>query len=339
MKSPLVSIITPTYNHERYILDCIKSVQSQTFPNWEMIIVNDGSTDKTAEIAESFIKEDPRIQLINQENIGIFRLSESYNKALSLSKGKYISVLEGDDLWVAEKIERQVNVLENNDNIILAWGKTDKLSNDLSTSIGYNPDMSPDKVKFYCNKPVGSFLNLLLLKNHIPSLTITIRKEALLNIGGFQQGFNLPTVDIPTLLKLAVVGEFYFDERLLSKWRISNNQVTKTYPVELIKGQFDLSLFHYEHLPKGISPNIYITKREIINHFNTLIQIAYARSGRYKLMRQQYSEARKDYIKAIFFKGFRNIAWRLRAIIGYIFSFFRKDVEGISKLLGKDSYK
>jgi hypothetical protein len=159
-----------------------------------------------------------------------------------------------------------------------------------------------------------------------------------LSIGGFQQGFNLPTVDIPTILKLAVLGEFYFDKEVLSQWRISNNQVTKTYPVELIKGQFDLCLFHYNNLPKEILSDISLSKRDIINHFNNRIQIAYSRSGRYKLLRKQYAEARKDYTNAIFYKGFRNNIWRLRAIIGYFFSLFHKDVEGISKMLGKDSY-
>jgi len=336
--NPLVTVITPTYNHEKYIVECIRSVQAQTFEDWEMIIVNDGSTDKTSEVVRNYIVGDSRIKIIDQENIGIFRLAETYNKALDASKGKYVSILEGDDMWMPEKLERQVPVLENNENIVLAWGKTDKLTNDLSKSIGFNPDMSPEKVKFYNNRPVGSILNLLLLDNHVTSLTITIRKSALLSIGGFQQGFNLPTVDIPTILKLTVLGEFYFDKKMLAKWRISNNQVTKTYPVELIKGQFDLCLYHYNNLTKEILTGLTLTKKEIIKHFNNRIQISYSRSGRYKLMRKQYSDARRDYTKAIFYKGFRNNLWRLRAIIGYVFSLFHKDVEGISKMLGKDSY-
>lgn len=69
------------------------------------------------------------------------------------------------------------------------------------------------------------------------------------------------------------------------------------------------------------------------------MQISLARSGRYKLIRKDFEGARKDYLKAIFYKGIQNKVWRLRAIIGYIFSLFHSDVESISKFLGKKSYK
>jgi len=337
--NPLVTVITPTYNHERYIVDCIKSVQAQTFSNWEMIIINDGSTDKTAEIVENYIKNDNRIILINQENVGIFRLAESYNKALGLSKGKYISILEGDDLWEPFKLERQISVLENNNKIILAWGKAYSITDDLSKIIGLYPDLSSGKTVYFNNNPVGSILNLLLIENCIPALTVTVRKDALNKIEGFIQNHNLPLVDIPTLIELAKFGEFYFDEKPLGKWRIYANQITKTFPVEIIQGRLALCLHHFSDIPDDIKCNISISKNNIKKHFNNRIQIAYARSGRYKLIRKEFTAARKDYIKAIFYKGFRNLAWRLRAIIGYIFSLFRMDVEGISKILGKDSYR
>ena len=108
MNSPLVSIITPTYNHEKYIGECIRSVQSQTYSNWEMLIVDDGSTDNTFSIASELAAGDSRIHVYTQKNIGIFRLCETYNFALSESKGKYIAVLEGDDVWLPEKLSVQV---------------------------------------------------------------------------------------------------------------------------------------------------------------------------------------------------------------------------------------
>ena len=67
MNSPLVSIITPTYNHQNFIADCINSVLNQTYQNWEMIIVNDKSTDDTQSIIEIYMEKDSRIQLFNQE--------------------------------------------------------------------------------------------------------------------------------------------------------------------------------------------------------------------------------------------------------------------------------
>jgi len=76
--SKLVSIITPTYNHERYIGECIESVLKQTYKNWEMLIVDDGSSDKTVEIVEKYAAQDSRIKLIlHDENYGPYRLKDT----------------------------------------------------------------------------------------------------------------------------------------------------------------------------------------------------------------------------------------------------------------------
>ena len=89
-----VSIITPTYNHEKYIEDCIKSVLKQTYEDWEMIIIDDASTDNTVKIAEKYEKEDSRIKLIaHEENYGPYRLYETYNEAFNKSKGQFIAIL------------------------------------------------------------------------------------------------------------------------------------------------------------------------------------------------------------------------------------------------------
>lgn len=120
---PMVSIISPTYNHEKFIADCIKSVLEQTFTNWEMIIIDDGSTDSTYSIACEYAQKDTRIKPFTQKNIGIFRLGESYNFALSQSKGKYVAVLEGDDVWLPGKLQIQVDSLEQNPECVLCWGK------------------------------------------------------------------------------------------------------------------------------------------------------------------------------------------------------------------------
>jgi glycosyltransferase involved in cell wall biosynthesis len=338
--NPLVTVITPTYNHEKYIIDCIKSVQAQTFTGWEMIIVNDGSTDRTADVISDYIKDDFRIQLINQKNIGIFRLKETYQHGLNIAKGKYIAIIDGDDVWEPDKLECQVSALENNQNAILSWGKAYSSSDDLSVNITLSPNLhlSDEKKAYFNNKPEGSILNLLLIENCIPAMTITVRKSILDNIGGFLQGYDLPLVDIPTLIELAKIGEFNYIDRPLGRWRTYSHQTTKTFPVEITKARLKLCLDQYAGLSPEIKNKLLISKNDIEKHFNKYILIAYARSGRYKLIRKIFAEARKDYLKAIFYKGFNNPVWRLRAIIGYVFSLFRMDVEGVSKLLGKDSY-
>ncbi|MBM6615370.1 glycosyltransferase family 2 protein [Desemzia sp. RIT804] len=109
----LVSIITPAYNSSKYIEECIESVLNQTYQNWEMLIVNDHSTDNTQQIVEEYIKKDNRIKLYNQKsNRGV---AFARNTALELSKGRYVAFLDSDDTWKPKKLEVQLNfMLKNN---------------------------------------------------------------------------------------------------------------------------------------------------------------------------------------------------------------------------------
>lgn len=110
MEKSLVSIIIPSFNSEKFIAQTIQSVQSQTYKNWEMIIVDDCSSDKTASIIEEFVTIDDRIHLFQLEKnsgTGIAR-----NVALSKTKGQYIAFLDADDLWKPIKLEKQIQFLK-----------------------------------------------------------------------------------------------------------------------------------------------------------------------------------------------------------------------------------
>lgn len=112
MELPLVSIITPTFNSEKFIAQTIGSVQNQTYINWEMIIVDDASTDTTVQLILDFSNSDSRIklyQLQRNSGAGIAR-----NKAIDLAKGRFIAFLDSDDLWKSEKLEKQISFLLNN---------------------------------------------------------------------------------------------------------------------------------------------------------------------------------------------------------------------------------
>lgn len=108
----LVSIITPTYNCGRFIAETIRSVQSQTYTNWEMLVVDDCSTDDTRTIVEEFMREDKRIKyLCNKSNSGA---AVTRNRALREAKGKWIAFLDSDDLWLPQKLERQLDFMKRN---------------------------------------------------------------------------------------------------------------------------------------------------------------------------------------------------------------------------------
>jgi glycosyltransferase involved in cell wall biosynthesis len=113
MPSSLVSVIIPAYNAEEYIFECVNSVINQTYKNIELIVINDGSTDSTKEILESF--HDPRIKIVNQKNKGC---SASKNRGLNISKGDFIQYLDADDYLSYDKIEKQVELIKLKENCI-----------------------------------------------------------------------------------------------------------------------------------------------------------------------------------------------------------------------------
>lgn len=106
----LVSIITPVYNAEKFLKDTIETVQNQTYKNWELILVNDCSKDKSEEIINHYSKGDKRIRLINLEkNSGS---ATARNTAIENSKGRYIAFLDADDLWIKEKLSKQIQFMK-----------------------------------------------------------------------------------------------------------------------------------------------------------------------------------------------------------------------------------
>ncbi len=112
MSNELVSIITPCYNCAKYISQMIESVQAQTYTNWELLITDDCSTDNSREIVEAYAKKDPRVRYFKLEKnsgAGIAR-----NNSIEKAQGRYIAFLDSDDLWVANKLERQIDFIQKN---------------------------------------------------------------------------------------------------------------------------------------------------------------------------------------------------------------------------------
>ncbi len=110
--SKLVSIITPLYNSHDFAANTIKSVLAQTYQNWELIIIDDASTDGSAKIAESFAIKDERIKLIKLDaNKGP---AAARNRGIKEASGRYIAFLDSDDLWHEEKLNKQLNFMEKN---------------------------------------------------------------------------------------------------------------------------------------------------------------------------------------------------------------------------------
>lgn len=124
---PYVSIITPSYNSSKYIRETVDSVKKQTFTNWEMIIVDDCSKDNSREILKELASADSRIKVILLEkNSGA---AVARNTAIEAAKGKYIAFLDSDDLWLPQKLEKQLDFMEKN-GIVFSFTKYDVMDED-----------------------------------------------------------------------------------------------------------------------------------------------------------------------------------------------------------------
>jgi len=111
-KSPLVTVVTPLYNSEAFVADAVRSVMAQTFDDWEMIIVDDASSDKSAATVATFLEQDDRLKLIRLvQNEGS---SVARNKAIRRARGRFIAFLDADDYWAPRKLESQLAFMQSN---------------------------------------------------------------------------------------------------------------------------------------------------------------------------------------------------------------------------------
>ncbi|MXO03203.1 glycosyltransferase family 2 protein [Flavobacterium sp. HBTb2-11-1] len=146
----LVSIIVPTYNTEKFIRQTIESVQNQSYINWEMILADDASTDRTVAIIEEFAQKDNRIKLFKlPENRGN---GFARNVALEKATGKYMAYLDADDVWFPEKLEKQIQFLKaNNLHFTFSfYDSIDEEGNDLNRTVE-SPNPLTYKQLFFCN--------------------------------------------------------------------------------------------------------------------------------------------------------------------------------------------
>lgn len=131
ISEPLVSIIVPSYNVEKYVGACVDSVLKQEYQNWECILINDGSSDDTLEIIKSFETKDRRFQVFTQENAG---LSATRNRGIEISNGDFLFFLDSDDLLSSDAISTLVSSVDNND-IVTGITVTSKITGDIISKI------------------------------------------------------------------------------------------------------------------------------------------------------------------------------------------------------------
>ncbi len=215
----LVSVIMPAFNSERYIAEAVESVLQQSYKNFELIIVNDGSTDRTDEILQKYSNG---IHYIKQPNLGV---SAARNKGILASHGEYVSFLDSDDLWFKETIKLQHTFLTSHPEVGLVYGEmqlfdhTGPLSNDWVTS---------ERVP----RPEGYIFKDLILSCLFGLSTVMVRKDVLNNVGVFDP--NLPAgEDYELWLRISSKYKIgYIPDRLMMYRRHPASLTTSAPPLK-----------------------------------------------------------------------------------------------------------
>lgn len=245
MTEDLVSVIMPAYNSEKYIEESINSVIKQTYTNWELIVINDGSTDNTAEIVQKKQKEDKRIFYYYQENGNQGR---ARNNGIKKSKGELIAFIDSDDLWVTEKLEIQISFFkESHADLIFSDGYI--FTNDQNDFKGY---INTIKGLYKGDKAIKLFFDC----NRIPILSVLTTKNAISSVGGFEEGKEIQNVeDYHLWLKMLIKGfSIYGLAEKLVLYRRHENQMT--HSDLLSSGKVFSMLNSYVNIPKHLIPSI-----------------------------------------------------------------------------------
>ena len=160
MNLPLVSVIIPNYNYANYVLIAIKSVLGQTYKNLECILVDDGSTDNSVELASKI--EDKRFLILKKTNGG---LSSARNEGMTVSKGEFIAFLDADDYWSAEKIENQMTIFQTTQVDIVYSKKNFVIDNEIRTNDYFVNKL--DVLDFVGRNPIDGSASSLIMKRQV----------------------------------------------------------------------------------------------------------------------------------------------------------------------------
>ena len=262
-KKVLISIITTTYNQEKFVRQCIDSVINQTNEQWEMIIVDDCSEDNTINIIKQYAKNNKSIKpILHKKNWGMKKITNSYNQALKIARGKYICILEGDDCWPSYKLEKQLGLhLQNS---ILSYGNCWIINQS--------------------NFIVNLYINLNKSRPTYYTPTLMINKIALEQIGGFQKSNNYSFWDLPTIFKLKKTGQIQYCNEILGIYRkhIKSNWLQYSYTQKKYKNTIFFRKINYWivfNLPYFFLPRIivkyslYLIKKYIFRECKTILSI------------------------------------------------------------------
>jgi glycosyltransferase involved in cell wall biosynthesis len=272
---PQVSINMPCYNDSQWLDECLHSILTQTYQDFEIIIVDDGSTDNSKQIIQKYLDDD-RIRYFYQNNEGF---SGATNRGLKESKGRYISFISPDDLWLPHKLEKQVSFLEKNKNIDMVHSDVYHIDSEGKIIKQRRPNISKNISK-------KELINGLFLRSiKICHQTVMIRKDCFKEVGFFDN--KIIASDYDMWIRLANKHNIDYIDEPLTKKRFHKNQLMAKNMEQIFKD--DLLVIDKATL---LYPFLIKYKKKKIAEINY-------RWGVLLLLKNKKTEAKKQFSKSL----------------------------------------
>ncbi|WP_257254644.1 glycosyltransferase family 2 protein [Endozoicomonas sp. SESOKO3] len=261
IQEDLISVIIPVFNSEPYIEDCLFSIISQTYKNIEILVINDGSTDKTKDIILKIKDQDKRIKYLEQENSGV---SKARNKGLSIALGSYIALIDSDDICYPFRLEEQINHMKSkNIDICGSWIK------EFNTK--------KNKIKSYPDKDNELKFNYFFFGKTIPCPTVMMRAESIKNLR-FDSSLDFAE-DYDFLMRTITENRCQLGaiKKPLVKYRVHENQHSKKL---VKKNKYTLT----NSIKNNSKKHNYLFEEDEINlHFEAI-------KNKHKISRDEFEE-------------------------------------------------
>ena len=245
-----ISIITASYNYENYIKETIESVLAQSYQDWEMIIVDDGSQDNSIAVVNECCKKDSRIKLFQHQNNENKGLAETLKLGLSKAEGEWVVFLESDDLITPDYLDKKLAIINKYPDVDFVFNDVEMFGDEkvISDYVGYFAKQRGilHKLQFPCKlhkKSKNIYLNL------IPTFSCVMAKKSLFKKLDFKSPVK-QTLDLYLWSQLMKTTQFYYMPEKLTRWRMHNKSYINTQKPDNVKDfwfRLKLTIFIYSY--------------------------------------------------------------------------------------------
>jgi glycosyltransferase involved in cell wall biosynthesis len=238
MKTKKISIILPTRNRSRLLTRAIQSVLEQSFKDWELIVIDDGSTDETPEILEQWQKTEPRLNVLRSEKRTGVDISFILNQGLSLASGKYVARLDDDDYWChQDKLRKQFEFLESHPDYLVVGG-----------GVIVVDEHEIELFRYFKKREDATIRRWALFANPFSHTTTMFRREEALAVGGYGDWHYAEDWDL--WLKLGTRGKFYNFQEYFTVYRLADTNKSLLYQREQARAILEIIRRHRAEYPR-----------------------------------------------------------------------------------------